>query len=118
MKTHRRCLKNTVFDENTLMLHPWRLAHSEFKVLEACRLSRGPVNAKYSRTDGNIGHIDYDVSDLPIEDVGRFPCQCSSGLVRVGVDDRNSREIRRCLDHREIVRIPNDLCKVKIDDGA
>ncbi len=61
----------SLFNENTLMLGTRGVTHVDHDILNACRLGGGPMNAGCGQIARNVGQVDHEISDLPVEGVGR-----------------------------------------------
>lgn len=88
------------------MLRPWRIAETEDDILQTRGLSSWPMYTVDTNIRSGTSRIKYQVSDLPVENVGRIKAQVSSGisciprLILITINQRKCREIRRSFDDR------------------
>ena len=88
------------------MLRAWRIAETEDDVLQACGLSCRPMNTVNADVRSGTRCVKYEISDLPVEDIGRIESQtssrisCVARLVLITVDQRECRKIRSSFDRR------------------
>ena len=81
------------------MLRSWRIAETEDDVLQTRGLSCRPVDSIYAEIGGGTGCIEYQVPDLPVENIGRIKSQtsgrigCIPWLILITVNQRECSEI-------------------------
>ena len=88
------------------MLRAWCIAETEDDVLQACGLSCRPMNTINADIRSDTRCVKYEISDLPVEYIGRIESQTSSRISRIArlvlitVNQRECREIRSGFDSR------------------
>ena len=88
------------------MLRSWSIAETEDDILQARGLRCRPMDPVYADVGGGAGCIEYQVPNLPVENVGRIETQTpgrigsTSWLILITVDQCKCSEIRSSSDSR------------------
>lgn len=106
----------TILDEDSLMLGPTTLAQVDLYILKTCGLGRGPMKTSGGVTGWYCSEIKDQVSNCPIEHVGRSIALISRRLVRICIDETETTEAWCCLQSRQRIWISNELRVVIIND--
>lgn len=99
LRSQESNIKLTGFNDKALMLRPWCITETEDDVLQTRGLGCRPMNAVDTDIRSGTSYIEYQVSDLPVEDIGRIETQTSSGisgiprLILITINQRKCREI-------------------------
>lgn len=90
----------------------------EDDILERCCLSDWPVNTSYLGSRWQTSHINFEVADLPPENIGASPAQATRGLVLVTIDHPPTLESRAGQNNRQTVGVADDVGVVVVNDRA
>lgn len=89
--------------------------HFENYILQIRRLCSWPVNACCLTTSRYASQINNKVSNLSKENIRACPIQVLTPI-GIAIYDTETREVCCCFEHWWIVRIPNELSVVEVDD--
>ena len=114
----------TLFDEEALVLCPLHGTQAKRQILQACRLTCGPVDTVETFVSRHRSRIKDQILNLPVENVGGFEAQsagrvsCITGLILIAVDERKVVERRAGLDHWKVIGVSDDLSHIVVDDRS
>ena len=99
------------------MLRAGWITHSENNILQACSLSRRPMNSCDFRGGRSISYINDEIPNLSEEEVSRAKPLPTVRLILIAIDDAEADKVCSSSKYGQIIRISDNLGIIIVYDG-